>query len=172
MAQPKILTPGNERLRQIRDLVEDEEPIGSRHDRIEFACDDSGRDIVHDHEAVKRIWMIFGEARRDTGPPIMPDQRDLWDFERPHQFAQVSSHVALVVPCGWFVRLAVSSQIGSDNPIFLGQLGDLMPPSVASLGKTMEQNDRHPLPRLHIVLADIVGVDRVMLDLSHDGVFS
>ena len=131
-----------------------------------------GRDIVHDHEAVKRIWMIFGEARRDTGPPIMPDQRDLWDFERPHQFAQVSSHVALVVPCGWFVRLAVSSQIGSDNPIFLGQLGDLMPPSVASLGKTMEQNDRHPLPRLHIVLADIVGVDRVMLDLSHDGVLS
>ena len=36
----------------------------------------------------------------------------------------------------------------------------------------MEQNDRHPFPRLHIVLADIVGVDRVMLDLSHDGVFS
>jgi hypothetical protein len=36
----------------------------------------------------------------------------------------------------------------------------------------MEQNDRHPFSRFHIVLADIVGVDRVMLDLSHDGVLS
>ena len=53
-----------------------------------------------------------------------------------------------------------------------GRVGslDLIPPSVAGLGKTMEQNDRYPFPRFHIVLADIVGVDRVMLD--HDRVLS
>ena len=47
-----------------------------------------------------------------------------------------------------------------------------MPPSIAGLGKAMEQNDRRPFPCLHIVLPDIVGADRVMLDLSHDDVLS
>ena len=34
----------------------------------------------------------------------------------------------------------------------------------------MEQNDRRPFARLYIVLPDMVGADRVMLDLSHDDV--
>lgn len=45
-----------------------------------------------------------------------------------------------------------------------------MPPSVAGLGKAVEQNDRRPIAGLHVMLPDIVGADRVMLDLSHDDV--
>src|ERR1700684_4579269 len=55
VAQPKILTPRDERLGQIQDLIEDEEPIRFCHHWIEFARDDSGRDIFHDYEAIQRF---------------------------------------------------------------------------------------------------------------------
>jgi hypothetical protein len=54
-------------------LIEDEEPIGFRHYWIDVTRDDSGRDIVHNHETIKRFRVIFGEARRDTRSPVMPN---------------------------------------------------------------------------------------------------
>jgi hypothetical protein len=57
-------------------------PIFARNLRVHFAGDNTGRNVVHDDEAVDQFGVILNETGRDPRAAIVSDQCDTPDAER------------------------------------------------------------------------------------------
>lgn len=164
VAQPFGFLAGDQRLGQVRHLVEQEEPVRARRLRAHVLRDDARRHVVHHDEPVDAFGEVLREARRDTRAAIVADERDAADAERIEQPGQVARHVALVVAGGRLVGFAVAAQVGGDHAVAPRQRRDLEAPRKAGFREAVQQHDDRPAAGIDVVLADAVGGDGVMRD--------
>src|ERR1700730_12431912 len=162
MTQPNLFAAGQQSFRQIGHLVKQEKPILACALRIHLARDNARRHIIHHDEPVDQLGMVFHQSRSNPRAPIMPDQHESADAKGLRKSDDVICHGPLVVARRRLVGIAIAAQVGGYQSIAPGKLGNLESPSVAGLGKAMEQDDWRAGTRVAIVLADAVGADRVV----------
>ncbi len=131
----------DQRFGQMRDLLEEEEPIELRELRVRRIEDDPGRDVVQHYEAIDHAPVIFGEARRDPSATIVADECNTLIAEMSGDLPDVFRHGPLIVADVGLVGVAVPAQIGHDYVVIAGQIGPLLPPRVPGLGVAMKQDD-------------------------------
>src|SRR5260370_21509526 len=97
MSEEDFFPTLDQRFRQMRDLLEVEEPIELSELRVRRIEDDPGRDVVQDCQALDDAPVILGEARRDPRATIVTDYCDALIAEMSRDLAYVFRHVPLVL---------------------------------------------------------------------------
>jgi len=135
-------------------------PIFARNLRVHFAGDNTGRNVVHDDEAVDQFGAILDQTGCDPRAAVMSDQRHPPDAERLQELDDIVGHRPLVVTLRRLVGLAVSAQVRSYHPIVTGKRWNLEAPSEAGFRKPVQQDDWRSSPGLKVELSNAVGPAR------------
>ena len=93
--------------------------------------------------------MEHGGGPHDDAPPVVPDDRGLFEVEGVEEPDQVGDEhrEPVALRLGRFVRVAVPALVVGDRPeAGSGQGGELMSPRVGEFGEPVDEDDRRTVP--------------------------
>jgi hypothetical protein len=112
---------------------------------------DAGQKRIHQHDAVDLGGILRGISVSDHQPDIVASDAHALMSKRGGESMDVLRHCLLVVASSGFCGLSESAQIGRDDCVRLGKLGDQRQPHVARLCVAMQKDDRLTLAGCDIV---------------------
>src|SRR6266702_1068271 len=119
---------------------------------------------IHYNQAFGHFRIVHGKRPGQHSTPVMSNDTSFLlpkTFNQPHD---ITKKCRDIVPLARFISFVIATKIRSNNSIaMLGQEWDLVAPGIPEFGETMQQHDQWPLALFHIMQANTIGDNILML---------
>ena len=107
--------------------------------------------------------MVFGQACRYAGATIMAYDEGFYNAEELHKSDNVLGHGSLVVAGRRLAGSSITTQVRDNDAIALCQNRNLVTPGKPGFRETMQEDHRWTITSFHIMHADAIEIDSVVL---------